>query len=140
MAKKKAKSRIAAAAAPGPPVHGATPRDITITLNGKEYHLLFNFAALELAEMKLAAAGIHLSMLLMVDMRGLSAQRLPYLFFASLVTKHPGITFAEAKALITLRTALPIHNAVCDAYMAGMVDPHAAKEKEPDPTPEPAAE
>jgi hypothetical protein len=139
MAKKKAKTPRISQVAPAP-VHGATPEDVSIYLGGKDYHLLFNFAALETAEVGLAKAGIHLSMLLLVDMRGLGAQRLPFLFFAALVTKHPEITFAEAKALITLRTALPIHNAVCDAYNAGMVDPAAAKEKEPDPTPEPPAE
>jgi hypothetical protein len=138
MAKKKARQQRPAAPA-APPVHGATPQDVSIHLGGKDYHLLFDFAALETAEMRLAKAGIHLSMLLVLDMRGLGAQRLPFLFFASLVTKHPEIAFTEAKALITLRTALPIHNAVCDAYNAGMVDPAAAKEKEPDPTPEPPA-
>jgi hypothetical protein len=139
MAKKKVRRQRPAAPA-APPVHGATPEDISVTIDGKDYHLLFDFAALETAEMKLASEGIHLSMLLMIDVRALGAQRLPFFFFASLVTKHPELTFADAKALLRFRNALPIHNAVCDAYKAGMVDPAAAKEKEPDPTPEPPAE
>ena len=136
MGKRKPKNRPAPAAAP---VHGATPEDVSITLDGKEYHLLFSFRALEVAEMKLAAEGHNVNMLLQLDMRAVGANRLPVLLFAALVSKHPEITFAEAKALINLRNSLAIHNAVVDAYIAGMAEPKKAQDKESDPTPEPAA-
>jgi hypothetical protein len=121
------------------PIHGATPKDESITLGGKEYHLLFNYRALEVAEMKLEAEGHTVNMLLQLDPRTVGANRLPFLFFAALVSRHPEITFKAAKALVNFRTSMPIHNAVMDAYVAGMVDPAAKKDDEDDPTPEPAA-
>lgn len=132
MAKKKARSRSTAPASP--PVHGATPKDVTVTLAGKEYHLRFDFRALEVAEMKLAAEGYNVNMLTMINPETVGANRLPFLFFASLVTEHPEITFAIAKPLITFRTAMAVQGAVMDAYIEGM-----NKDKKPDPTPEPAA-
>jgi hypothetical protein len=137
MAKKKAlrKKRPAVAeAAAKPTIEGLQP-DTTIYLQGKTYHLFFDYAALALAEEKLIEAKRPVNMVLQLDMRGVGATRLPILFFASLVAKQPAITFEEASALISVRTALPVHNAVYDAYLAAMAEP--SKEKEPHPTEEP---
>ena len=133
--RKAGKPRAATAAAP---VHGASPKDVTITIEGKEYHLVFSFKALEIAEMRLAEAKHHVNMLLQMDPTTVGATRLPFLFFAALVTNHPEVTFAQAREMINFRTAMPIHNAVMDTYVAAMVQPKAGS-KEGDPTPEPAA-
>lgn len=116
------------------PVHGATPKDVTVTLKGNEYHLRFDYRALEVAEMKLAAEGYNVNMLSMINPQTVGANRLPFLFFASLVTLQPEITFAAAKPLVNFRTSMAVQGAVMDAYMEGM-----KRDQEPDPTPEPAA-
>lgn len=131
MPKKKIKTSPAAAIKE--PVHGATPKDVTVTLAGTKYHLRFNFRALEVAEMKLAAEGYNVNMLTMINPETVGANRLPFLFFASLVTLQPKIKYATVKPLCTFRAAMAIQGAVMDAYIAGM-----NKDKEPDPTPEPA--
>jgi hypothetical protein len=107
----------------GNPALDATLPDVSIELGGETYHLCFDYAALSVAERKLSNAGIKVNLLEALELQSIGAERLPIVFFASLIKAQPSITFEEVKALVTMKTFLPIFQAVVDAFVASMAEP-----------------
>lgn len=102
----------------GVPAVDPTLPKVSLTLNGREWHLCFDYAALALAERKLAEAGTPVNMLIAMDMRDLNITRLPFVLFAALLREHPEITFKEIGALVTMDSLPRIYIAIVDAYLA----------------------
>lgn len=117
----------------GDPAIDPTMPDVTITLKGETYHLCFTYGALAIAERKLSDAGQRVNLLQAID---LNAERLPYAFYASLVTAHPDMTFEDASKLLTMKSYPEIYSGVIDAFTASMAEP---EDKAQNPTVEPAA-
>jgi len=124
----------------GAPALDPTLPKVSLELAGETWQLCFDYAALAIAEQKLAEAGRLINMLVVMDMRELGAERLPFAFFAALVRCHPEITFEKAAGMVTLETAGQIYTKVVDAYVASCPSLSKLKdEKTADPTVEPAA-
>lgn len=121
----------------GNPAHDPTLPDVSIELGGHTYHLAFTYGALALAERKLSEAGQKVNLLEALDLRSIGAERLPVVLYASLITGHPDITFAEASALITMRNYADIFAKVVEAFVASMSEPKV--EDTANPIMEPAA-
>lgn len=119
------------------PALDPTLPDVSITLKGKPYSLCFTYGALALAERKLSDEGQKCNLLEALDLRNLGADRLPIVFFASLITAHPSITLAEVTGLITMKNFPDIFSKVVEAFVASMSEPKS--EDESNPIPEPAA-
>lgn len=120
------------------PALDATLPDVSLDLSGQTYHLVFTYAALSIAERKLKASGVSVNILQALDFREVGAEKLPILFFASLLHAQPDTTFEDAQALVTMKTFAPIFEKTVEAYVASMSDAtEAAAEAPEDPTPEP---
>lgn len=113
-----------------PPVDPTLP-NTELEIGGTTYRLLFDFAALGIAERKLAESGEHVNMLMAMDISRLGAQRLAIVFFASLVRMQPEMSFAQARALIDIQTFPAIYQKVVDAYVEACV-PKRKDEKKKD--------
>ncbi|MGC1783480.1 MAG: hypothetical protein WA708_13235, partial [Acidobacteriaceae bacterium] len=123
----------------GAPALDPTLPKVSLELGGETWHLCYDYAALAIAERKLARAGQFVNMLKAVNLSLLGADRLPYMFFAGLVRSHPEITFAQASALVTMDTMDRVYEAVVDAYLASCPSlKPKEKKKDGDPTEEPA--
>jgi hypothetical protein len=141
------------------PAHDPTLPDVSITLDGQVYRLCFDYGSLAIAERKLNDSlvlawrklndalplderkpfdqGTKVNMLASLDLSQMGAERLPVLFYAALVKGHPGITFGEASALITMHTFADVFSKVAEAFVASMSE--VGDKKSEDPTMEPAA-
>ena len=125
----------------GNPALDPTLPDVKITIKGETYSLCFDYAALAIAERKLSDAGIKVNMLSQLDLRDISAERLPILFFAALVKGHPNTSYEDAKSLITIKNFADIFSKVVEAFVASMAEPATDEGKQGEnPTTEPAAE
>jgi hypothetical protein len=122
----------------GAPALDPTLPKVSLELAGETWQLCFDYAALAIAERKLAEAGEVVNMLLVMDIRYLGASRLPILFFASLVRCHPDITLAKVRSLCTMETFSVIYDGVVEAYLESCPS-LKEKKKDADPTVEPAA-
>jgi len=122
----------------GAPALDPTLPKVSLELAGETWQLCFDYAALAIAERKLAEAGEVVNMLLVMDIRNLGASRLPIVFFASLVRCHPEITLEKVRSMVTMESFSAVYDAVVDAYVASCPS-LKEKKKDADPTGEPAA-
>jgi hypothetical protein len=120
----------------GNPAHDASLPNVSLDLKGETYHLGFDYAALSVAERKLNDAGHRVNLLEAMDLRSIGAERLPIVFFASLLKGQPSMTFEEASSLVTMRTYAAIFEKVVEAYVASMTEAKPA-DAEDRPTQEP---
>lgn len=104
----------------GNPSLDATLPYVALELNGESYRLAFDYAALSLAERKLADIGMQVNMLNALDLRSIGAERLPIVFYAALVKAHPEMTYEDAKALVSMRTYSAIFEKVVEAFIDSM--------------------
>jgi hypothetical protein len=111
---------------------------VSLELAGETWQLCFDYAALAIAEQKLADAGEVVNMLLVMDIRYLGASRLPIVFFASLVRCHPEVTLAKVRSLVTMESFSAVYDAVVQAYLESCPS-LKEKKKAVDPIEEPAA-
>jgi hypothetical protein len=94
-----------------------------ITLQGRQYNLVFTYGALATAEQKLSTAGRKVSMFEIFDWQKVGASELQVMLFAALQHHHGELTFDEAVALLTLRNYAAVHAALVQAYVKSMADP-----------------
>jgi hypothetical protein len=138
------------------PAVDPTLPDVSIEIAGVQYHLVFTYGALAMAERKLSDAALRtaaakaeadpdgprdlvqrINLLEALDLRSIGAERLPLVFYASLITGHPGISPAEAAGLITMRNYADVFAKVVEAFVASMAEP--GDKTSQDPILEPAA-
>ena len=104
----------------GNPALDATLPYVVLELDGESYRLAFDYAALSVAERKLADIGVQVNMLDALDLRSIGAERLPIVLYASLVKAQPDMTFEDVKHLVTMRTYALIFEKVVEAFVASM--------------------
>lgn len=104
----------------GNPELDATVPDISLELGGKTYHLLFKFSSLSIAEKKLHAAGIRISLLVARSVTFWDASNLPYIFFAALQAHHPEITLEQADAMLTFENCGEVLDKLFEAHQAAL--------------------
>ena len=122
------------------PKASAAPQPSTVLhLDGKDFQLVFTFAALRGAKMALRGRGIQINLLYSFSMGEIDVDTLPELFFAALRTYHPEIDFDAAQALITPRTCPLVVDAVAKAYEESMRDPEGST-PQADPPAEPESQ
>lgn len=123
---------------PGVPALDPTLPKVSLELAGETWQLCFDYAALAIAEEKLAEQGEVVNMLLVADVRYIGAQRLPVLFFAALIRCHPDITLEKVRSMVTMETFSAVYDAVVEAYLQSCPSLRGDKKKK-DPIEEPAA-
>lgn len=101
-----------------------------ITIDGKEYKMVFQHAALALAEDKLLAKGYEVNLLISYLRRTFSSMRV--LFAASLVAYHPEVDFNEAQNWVTHDNILEIIQAVDAAWKKSMPEPVKSDPTQPE--------
>ena len=125
----------------GNPAFDPTLPDVSIVLKGETFHLAFDYGALATAERKLSDVGVKCNLLEALDLRSIGAERLPIVFFASLVKAHPSMTYEKASSLITMKNYADIFAKVVEAFVASMAEPKPVGEIQAgNPMTEPAAE
>ncbi|GGA80690.1 hypothetical protein GCM10011507_34880 [Edaphobacter acidisoli] len=94
-----------------------------IEIDGKTYKMCFNHRALARAEVKLLAAGHDANLLLRIG--NLTFDSVRTLFAVSLYHYQPEMDFDTALKLFTRELALPITNAMLEAWNGNMPKPEA---------------
>jgi hypothetical protein len=122
--------------ASNPDLDVTMPDDVTLELGGTTYHLLFTFAALSIAQRKLAAAGRRFNMLAARNLAYWDADNLPYILLGAVVDRQPETTLEQLEPLINFENCGLIGDKLVEAYLAAA--PIKKEQPEDDPTPEPA--
>jgi hypothetical protein len=105
-----------------------------IVLDGKTYKLTFDFASLAQAEAALAPKHPEINLLRHLFHDGVyRLEQIQELFACSLYKAQPDLDYDAAKALVNMRTIVPVAAAVLTAWKASMEEPKAEDEGFPKP-------
>jgi hypothetical protein len=99
---------------------------VPVEIDGKEYFLVFDFNSIVVAE---SLTGLNL--LNALDFSAIDATKLRALLYASLLKLQPDITLESAGALITLKTAAKITQAMTRAFTESHPEPDADPNAQP---------
>ena len=124
----------------GAPALDPTLPKVSLELAGETWQLCFDYAALAIAERKLAEAGHPVNMLMAMNLAALGAEKLPYMFFAGLVRNHPDVDFDAVSAMVTMDSFPAVYAAVVRAYLESCpsLKDKTGEKKDSDPIEEPA--
>ena len=88
----------------GNPELDATMPTVEVNVHGRVYHMVFTNGAFSVALKKLREQKLNFNVLVNTDIRNLDEDTLPVMLFASFVTNHPDIKYAEVEAMIDINT------------------------------------
>jgi len=90
---------------------------------GKEiFYLCFNFRALAIAQRNLRLAGVDCNLLQALDLSGMDAERIVPVFYATLITHQPDITYEQVWGLIDLSNLGKVFSVIAEAYVASLAE------------------
>ena len=108
---------------------GADPTlpDVTLVIDGKTWHLVYNYDAIARAERALNAAAaaatpkgvpfVPINLLRGFNLEEASAEQLRGLLYAALMTAHPKVTLKEVSTLIRMDTLTDIYGTIAACWM-----------------------
>jgi hypothetical protein len=112
--------------------HNPVQPSTSVTIDGKEYSLLFDFESIALAE-ELTDRSL-LTGLRTKDINSPSIRLVQSMLFACIHANHPEVTYAEAKALINRKNLSKAWGSILTAWSAGMAESDP-EEDDADPKP-----
>lgn len=102
------------------PVQNPVIDTAVIEIDGERFELCFDFGAMARVKAELREHGIRMNLLRSLDLGELDVDTLPVLFFATARARHPDLTWERAQALVTVRTAAGLIDALVQAYKVAM--------------------
>ena len=100
------------------PSANPTIKSTPITIDSKEYSLVYDFAALATAEAALRKQGVQANLLHALNLSELDASGLAALLYAGLMRENPKLTYADTLAMISFDNLGSIFDGVLAAYVA----------------------
>jgi len=96
----------------------ATLKQTVLTIDGKEYNLYMDFAAIANAESLLKKQGLQVNLLRALNLSELDASGLAAILYAMLLRDQPKTTYEDVLNLISIQSLGSIFDAVLNAYLA----------------------
>jgi DNA-binding cell septation regulator SpoVG len=100
-----------------------TLKQTVLAINGKEYNLHMDFAAIAKAEALLKKEGHQVNLLRALNLSELDATGLAAILYAMLLRDQPKLSYEDVLNLISVDSLGDIFNAVLEAYLAAQKKP-----------------